>query len=389
MHGDIHFRDHRIVRPLLVVQLAHAVAFEQVAQQHHDHRGSRKRQQHAEEAEQVAASQHCEDHRDRMQADLVADQLGHQHVAFQQLADHEHPADQQHVGPVAVLHQRSDDRGDEADDEAQVRHETEQARNQTDQQPHRQANQPQAGAIEDAQCQHHQQLAAHERAEDLVRLVRQVRDGRLDRAGQCAVDRGHQPVPVAQQVERHHRDQHQVGQPHRDAQARTRHLAQHRGGDAADRTDVRLDRGQQAVAVERMRIQVQACLQPRPRHVLRPFAVTRQVLDQVFDLTRNQRNKQQQHAADHHQQDHEDDRGRPRPVQPEPFQPVGQRIAQVGQHGGYRKRHQHRRQQPDQVNDDGRDGEQLPAARTIGGHGRARGVEWASSAGFDRWHRHA
>ena len=40
-----------------------------------------------EPAEQFATGKYREHHRHRMQADLVADKLGHQHIAFEQLAD--------------------------------------------------------------------------------------------------------------------------------------------------------------------------------------------------------------------------------------------------------------------------------------------------------------
>ena len=107
--GDVAFADDddgRLVRR--AIQLARAVALVRVAQQHHDDRCDRQREQHAEESEQLAAGEHREDHRDRMQADLFADQPRHQHVAFERLADREHDQHERDVRPVLVLHERRD-----------------------------------------------------------------------------------------------------------------------------------------------------------------------------------------------------------------------------------------------------------------------------------------
>jgi hypothetical protein len=121
----------------------------------------------------------------------------------------------------------------------------------------------------------------------------------------------------------------------------------------------------QAIAVQRMRIQVQLVLQPRQRGVARPCQVVREVLHHALDLARDQRHQQQQCAGRHqHQHDEHDAHGQ-RAAHAVLFQSIGQRIAEIGQHPGDRERHDHRRQQPDQPDDDGRDRQQLPATRSV------------------------
>jgi len=304
-----------------------------------------------------------------MQADLVADQLGHQHVAFQQLPEREHRADQEQVRPVAVLDQDRDDRGGEPADEAEIRHETEQAGDHADQGADRESDQAETGAVEHAERHHHQQLPAHERAQHRIGLAGQMRHRGLDRTRQQVVHVGHHAVPVAQQVEAHHRDQHQVAEPQHHADRGARHLAEHHARDAADRTQVLAHHVHQPLGVEHVRIQVQLGLDPRQRHVLDPVAVARQVVDQVLHLAHQQRHQQQQRADQQQQQKHVDDAHRQRAAEPEAFEPIGQRIAEIGQRGGEHEGHQHRREQPDQPADHQYDRQQLPALGSVLVHG--------------------
>ena len=126
--------DHRLVRR--AIELARLVALVRVAQQHHDDRRDRQREQHAEKAEQLAAGEHREDHRDRMQADLLADEPRHEHVAFERLADRRtrsrrrRRACQSWYCTIAAI-----TRHDDAGDRAEIRHEADQARDHADQRP--------------------------------------------------------------------------------------------------------------------------------------------------------------------------------------------------------------------------------------------------------------
>ena len=64
-----------------------------MAQQNHDHRSHRQGQQYVGEAEQLVIGEDGEDHRDRVQADVIVYQHGGQYYAFEQLTDHEYYTD--------------------------------------------------------------------------------------------------------------------------------------------------------------------------------------------------------------------------------------------------------------------------------------------------------
>ncbi|MNE80047.1 hypothetical protein D3C80_1765880 [compost metagenome] len=104
-----------------------------------------------------------------MQPDPVADQQRRQHHALQRLTDHEHRHDTQHgIQITAKLKQAGDQCRADANDESHVRHNCRQTGNHTDQQPQLQTDQHQPRCVNHAQCDHHHQLPANERAEHFV-----------------------------------------------------------------------------------------------------------------------------------------------------------------------------------------------------------------------------
>src|SRR3546814_13557269 len=71
-------------------------------------------------AETLATGHDRENHRDRMKDDAIADQPRLQHKAYQQLADPEHTQHQQHVQPIAILHQGRDQASDDTQKGTQI-----------------------------------------------------------------------------------------------------------------------------------------------------------------------------------------------------------------------------------------------------------------------------
>jgi hypothetical protein len=88
-----------------------------------------------------------------VQADPLANQLGGQHVAFQDLADEKHQGDDGHRDPAVELRCRKADGKHQADHGADVGNEREEAGDQTDHQAEVEAGQRQADGVEDRQRQ--------------------------------------------------------------------------------------------------------------------------------------------------------------------------------------------------------------------------------------------
>ena len=65
--------------------------------------------QDAGKPEQLAEGEQCEDHRQRMQPDPIADQPWDQHVIFEQLANSVHGDHGNEPGEAVPLQRRSDD----------------------------------------------------------------------------------------------------------------------------------------------------------------------------------------------------------------------------------------------------------------------------------------
>ena len=299
-----------------------------------------------------------------MQADAVADDARRQHIAFQHLAHHEHAHHHRHQRPVAAgLHHRGDHAQHDAGGGTQIRHETDQAGDDAHQQAHLQAHDRQADGIDRAQRQHHQELAAQERAQHLVGLQRQPGDRGDMVARHQRGDAFDQQVPVAQEVEGQDRQQHQVGDPRHHREAGAREIAEQRGRHATGLLPVAAHPLGQAVHVQPGdQFQPGPLLHPRQRRLHEPVAVRRQRFDHRDHLPLDHRHQdhQRQHQQQQHQGEDQHDRGRARA--PRPFQPVHPRVAQPAQQRRADEGREHGRQQPDQPARDQGDQQPLPAA---------------------------
>ena len=133
-----------------------------MAQPDEERGGRRQRQQHAGEAEQLSEREEREDHGERMQPDAIADEIRHQHVRLEQLADAVHGEHGEESGPARPLQQRGENAEHEPQAEPDVRNEHQQTGQDADRQRTFQAGQPQRDRVVDGEHEHHHQLAAQE-----------------------------------------------------------------------------------------------------------------------------------------------------------------------------------------------------------------------------------
>src|SRR5262249_25581839 len=129
-------------------------------------------QEKADEAEQVAEGEHREDDPDRMQPDALADQLGRDDVALDELAeqeDRDYADDPLPVGPeLRDRHARADHQpGERAD----IGHEGDQAGDDADQQCKMQPDEPERDRIVEAEEQANDQLPAHKAGDRSVNVA--------------------------------------------------------------------------------------------------------------------------------------------------------------------------------------------------------------------------
>ncbi len=234
-----------------------------------------------------------------MQTNPIPDQQRRQHHAFQGLANHEHRNNAQHwIEVAAKLEQPGHQRRADTNHETHVRYDRRQTGDQADQQAQFQANCHQAGGVDNPQGQHHQQLASHECAEHLVALLRQRHNALFTVAWQQAADFGHHDVPVTQQVERYHRNQHQVGQPADQRQAGRRGLAQDDTDDIGGLPHMLTDRRLDLVELPETIRQPQLGLRPRHRRVLQPVEHLRRQFIQAKQLLGQHRHQHQYQRGD-------------------------------------------------------------------------------------------
>lgn len=152
------------------VQAAGAVALHGMTQQHHADRGHRQGQQNAEKTVQLTAGHDGEDHRNRVQADPVAHQLGSQQHTLDQLTDDKHQRDPGKGVEILKLQNGRHAGHQNTENQTQVGDEAHQAGEHADQQRQVQAGQPQAGGIDHRQGEHDQNLAAQESTENFIRF---------------------------------------------------------------------------------------------------------------------------------------------------------------------------------------------------------------------------
>jgi hypothetical protein len=190
-------------------------------------------------------------------------------------------------------------------------------------------------------------LPAHEGAERLVGLARKPRYDRFERPRQQFSDALDHHLPVAQQIEERDRHDDQVHGPGDQREARARHASDYGGCDAACFLPVFLQHADQLLHVRNVDVQIELRAKPRHRRALEPGKPVGQVADERADLALQVRNQQQQDQEQEQRKRQEHDRNGGIAAQADPLQPLDDRIEQVGEHGGNRKRRQHRREQVD------------------------------------------
>ncbi len=316
---------------------------------HHDHRRHWQCQQYAGKTEQFTTRQNREDHRHRVQTDSVAHQQRGKDHAFQRLANHEHRDNPQHrVKLAAKLEQPGNNCRADTDHKAHVRHNRRQTGNHADQQAQFQPNQHQARGIDKAQRHHHQQLTANKRTEHFVALACQFDDLLFPMPRQQAANLGHHHVPIPQQVETHHRNQHQIGQPADQRQTRRRGLSQDHADDVASLAHVLGNRGLDLVELPEAVSQPQLGLSPGQGGVLQPVEHLRRQLVQPEQLLGEHWHQDQQQGHEHHgeQAEHHDNAQGSR--QTGRFQAIDQRISHIRQQQCDQERGENRVQQIDE-----------------------------------------
>ncbi|MNZ72013.1 hypothetical protein D3C78_903820 [compost metagenome] len=161
-------------------------------------------------------------------------------------------------------------------------------------------------------------------------------------ARQQATDLGHHQVPVTQQVEAHHRDQHQVGQPAQQGQPRSGGLGQDDpddvGGLAHMPADGRLDLVELPEAVG----QAKACLYPGQGVMLQPVKHLRRQLVEAHQLLGQHRHQHQEQQGQQQGKQCKHQHHAPGAGQAGTFQAIDQRVGQIGQQDADQKRRQNR-----------------------------------------------
>src|SRR5205085_6897875 len=148
-----------------------------------------------------------------MQTDVAADQVRHQHVAFEELADHADAEDHKHPGRVGPeLRDRNSDREHEPGHRADIGHEGEQTRGEPDDGAELEPDQPQRNSIERAEDEADPDLTAYEGADDPVDLSYECAHGVAMFERQPAIQGFDHAVPIDQQIEGHDRHNHQERQ---------------------------------------------------------------------------------------------------------------------------------------------------------------------------------
>ena len=240
-----------------------------------------------------------------MQADFPPDDLGGQEIALDHLADHEHRKHQADPNRVErELHQRHGDPGNDAQQHAEDGDEGDDARGQAQDQPEIQPDQGQPDAVEGAEQQADRRLAAHEAGERPVDAPGLLADGFGVGARQPSVDGGDDPVPVAQQVEGHHRRDHQERDQAEDRRAAAEQLARQRHHPLHRLGDIAAGGAAQARHVLGRQVRLNALDQRRQRRLHRldqagqGAHVIRQAVGELDHLILQQRQQQDQQKRD-------------------------------------------------------------------------------------------
>ncbi|MNB96590.1 hypothetical protein D3C75_437920 [compost metagenome] len=178
-------------------------------------------------------------------------------------------------------------------------------------------------------------------------FTRQRHRARFTITGQQAADLGHHQVPIPQQVEAHHRNQHQVRQPADQRQPRGRGMAQHHTDNISGLTHMLADGGLELVELPETVRQAELRLRPGQRRVLQPVEHLRGQLIQTKQLPGEQGHQHQQQRGEDQCKQGKHRHDTPGSGQACLLQPIHQRVEQVGQQQRHQERRQDRMQQPD------------------------------------------
>ncbi|MNH22766.1 hypothetical protein D3C79_826370 [compost metagenome] len=162
-------------------------------------------------------------------------------------------------------------------------------------------------------------------------LSRQRHQPLLALAWQQAADLGHHQVPVAQQIEAHHRDQHQVGQPTEQRQPRRCSPRQNDTDDVAGLPHVTTDGRFDLVELPEAFGQPKTGLHPGQGAMLQPVEHLRCQLVETHQLLGQHRHQHQQQQGKQQGKQGEHQHHAPGAGQPGTLQTIYQGIGQVGQ----------------------------------------------------------
>ena len=242
-----------------------------------------------------------EQHPHRMQADAFADQFGRQEIPLEDLPEREDGDDQRDRQPFGKLRQRQAQAGDQPDGRAEIGDERDQPGAHAHQQAEVEPNHGQSDGVNGAQYQADQRLAAQESGQAVVDLAHLFANGVGGAAGQQAVEVGDDPIPVAQQVERHHRHDHRQRQDLQKGRA----TADHSLHDLADPPgDVPGEIAAEFLKLLELTVG-EAGAQLRDQRVgerAKPVQIARQAADQIGDLGAENGNQNDDHRHQHRQE---------------------------------------------------------------------------------------
>ncbi|MNE13042.1 hypothetical protein D3C80_1058680 [compost metagenome] len=156
---------------------------------------------------------------------------------------------------------------------------------------------------------------------------------------QAAQARQHQ-VPVAQQVEAHHRNQQQIADPGQQRQARGRDLRQQHAGDVARLAEMLGEQRLEPIQLPEVGAQAKLLLDPGQRRHLQPVEHLRHQFVQAQQLPAEQRHQHQQQDQQDQAEQAEHRHHPPGARQSTRLQAVNQRIAQIGEQYADQERHQ-------------------------------------------------
>ena len=203
--------------------MAGQIAAAHAPNSHQQHGTHWQRHQHPQKAKQLAKGQQGKNHRQRMQANTLAHQLGRQDKSFQNLPGAKHH--QQHQQGVAEaadrdkLQQTGECGQHQTQSKAQIGHKHGQAGKDSNRQGQIQSKGLQTQAVIAGQQQHHQQLPAQVLAQHGIGIPHKAFGGVTQTRRNQLSELPYQTIPFHQQVKQRHRNQHQV------ADQRKRHAA--------------------------------------------------------------------------------------------------------------------------------------------------------------------